>query len=114
MLSKDKTLPKTVKVGHRNFRVHLATDLQDEMTGRMLLGNTWAAGDTINIEDDIPRDLAPEVMLHEVLHLYWDQMGLKSKADEETAVSAMAKAFCIFCKDNPKLISWILTRLKEK
>lgn len=114
MLSKDKSLPRTIKVGHRSYKIAISEDLQDELTGKLLLGNTWAAGDTINIIDDIPSDLAPEVILHETLHLFWDSMGLKSKVDEETAVAAMAKAFCIFCKDNPKLISWILTKLKEK
>lgn len=60
---------------------------------------------------EVNKTLAPErgamILLHEILHACWDAAELPGNADEENAVSGLARALYVTLRDNPKLLRYL-------
>ena len=111
MPSVDNTLPLSVRVCHRTFK--LSYDKKDRMqdNGEEAKGlSSWDDG-WIAVDPNLPSEVLAEIVLHETMHQHWEFMGLGKSANEERAVTAMARAMCAIMKQNPELMEWLKRNL---
>lgn len=101
--------PTSARIMHLTFAVRWLADA--DMEGAY----GWCDADKLEIRlvESLPRDRELEIITHELLHAYWYLMGLKSRAAEETAVSALARAVAMFASDNPEWLAYLSRPVAE-
>lgn len=98
-----RNLPASVKVGHRDLTIKLATlvELVDAY------GDYHKDTQLIRLGDWLrPQDLV-ETLLHELLHACWPQRWSRVGDVEEDIVCATAPMLAQVWRDNPELVEWI-------
>lgn len=95
-------IPKTIKIGWRNYTVKLVEDLQDD-NGTPLNGQTDFTNHIIYIDKDIQENEKLVTLLHEIQHCIYHAQGNCDWRDNEILVSANAEGFFQLMKDNPKV-----------
>ena len=98
-------LPKTIKVGYRDFNVSQAPLRDrygecDKDRGQIL----YAPGQS-NLQ-------LLNTILHEIDHACWDLGGLEDKEPEERVVTVLNNVRTGVLRDNRELVSWINYILK--
>lgn len=106
-----KSIPKTIKVGARDYSIVLLPHRkasQDNIYGRQN-----AEDGTIELDDSMTEDNARIFAIHEVMHaIYANQCmynvrSLPPQDQEEFIVDNMSKGFAEVLKNNPKFLNWI-------
>lgn len=104
-----RTLPRKLKVGAYDYRteIHAGKNPEDDYG-------------TVSFED-FKINLWPEAMpsseflvgvvLHELLHIIYENIGLAG-LDEEKTVTGFEVGLVALYRDNPKLLTWIKKGLK--
>lgn len=104
-------LPSHVTVGPHRITVRADAD-----TGR-LLREEDSRGDSrpdqllIRLDTDRPHTAVAETLLHEVLHIVWNQTSMRSSEAcrdiEEAAVQALTPWLLGVLRDNPELVAYL-------
>ena len=110
-IADDQYLPRYVTVCHRRFTLSFdPKDLippdEDPIHGV----SDWDTG-IIALSGDMPKDLAAEIIIHEMLHQYLEVVKMPDKVEEEMSVTVCARAFCSIIKQNPELMEWLKRNL---
>jgi hypothetical protein len=109
-----RTLPKKLKLGAYDWKIAL----QDESAEGEFCGLTEFEIATIHIwpKQLNSADHAVGIVLHEILHVIWDNHDLKNspKSDdqEEEIIVAYEQGLVSLFRDNPKLLTWLRRGLK--
>jgi antirestriction protein len=98
-------LPKSVRVGHRDFAIEdwQITDAVSE--GRYGDCDKMNAKIRVCTSHDTARTV--ETLIHETLHACWEAGSLGSKETEEKAVTVLAKQLAQVLRDNPHLVQYV-------
>jgi hypothetical protein len=96
-------LPASIRVGHRDISVNLATT--DNLEGAN--GDYLADKQRIRLGDWLMPQSMAEVLIHEVLHACWPNRWTLVGDVEETFVSALAPSLAGVMRDNPSLVLWL-------
>jgi hypothetical protein len=102
-------LPKTIRVGHRDFAIE-NWDIQsasaegrfgdcDNNNARIRVCTAHDAGKTV------------ETLMHETLHACWNNGALGSKETEEKVVTVLAKQLAQVVRDNPEFVAFLTESL---
>lgn len=93
-------IPKKIKVGSYEYSIDMVKG-RNELTEPKYLGKTKLEDLKIYIDSDLPQSKQEETFIHEVLHVCFDQAGIKRSEDEEEyLVNAFANQLYPILKDN--------------
>ena len=98
-----KTLLLTLKVGFRDFSVFKVSDTDPDLLGcdgLCLNDRSWPC---IYLSDKLAPAAQAEVLIHELMHAYWDAFNLPGRVDEEGACKFFGVAMSTLIRDNPTL-----------
>ena len=101
----------SVKIGYRRYAVHEvdASELADN--GRK--GEIVFRTGEIRIADNLPQDNAAEVVVHEILHGLFHDLGVDwSAEDEERMVERLSPRLAALFVDNPQEVAEIVRMLQ--
>lgn len=107
-------LPERIRLGHRQWQLAFADDLQDD-NGQALDG--WCRPDIgiILMDSRLTPDREIEVILHEVLHAgIAGDTGIKTPAQaesEEFHITRAAQTISALLVQNPKFVKYLLSFL---
>lgn len=74
--------------------------------GVIKLGEVNHLENLIKICSTIPEDKKKIVLLHEILHVIFQQLGFDEEHDNEHLIDCLANSLYQVLKDNPKLFSF--------
>lgn len=98
---------REIRVGYRTFRIEHFPD----GFGERLDGQTDFDRGVINLSAGLTAQARSCVILHEILHIIWDQAALQDGDTEERIVTAMANGLSQVLRDNDSLpheiVSWL-------
>ena len=104
-------MPDKVRIGSLSFTVsddagaHLGAE--DEMSQR-LYGMSDKSTERIVIRPGMSPGFKRQIMIHEIVHLLFDDSGLELETDveEQICLSLQAPLLAVL-KDNPDLVAWL-------
>lgn len=105
-MAKAPKLPATIKIGHLDFSIVLASS-----------ADIGAYGDChydmqrIRIDKDLKPQTMAETVIHEVLHASWPTHMKGVGGKEEEIISAQSPNLAQVWRDNSALIQWITHNL---
>jgi hypothetical protein len=100
---------RKVRVGHRDFAIEpFPTGF-----GERLFGETDYNTLTIRVHQDLAPSVRSSTLLHEILHVIYDEYGLAKDDTKERVVTMMSNGLCQVLRDNPDVVSFILGGLKK-
>jgi hypothetical protein len=105
-------LPDTIKIGYLDYLVDTCDEGQRTATDRA--GECDRIAAEIRVVAELPPARAAEALLREVMHAccgQWCNTG--DPALEDKIVSGLASGLATTFRDNPGLVDWLATRLKE-
>lgn len=104
------SLPKSVKVGYRVYRVEGWPHNEARASARW--GETDRMNFVIRVQvDGLPPRQVAETLLHEILHCVYGVWPIYEKHDEEEIVVAMSAGLATVMVDNPEVFAWIAEAL---
>lgn len=98
--------PGTIKIGHMNFALKFVPAIEMP-TEKAVYGCTDCARLTIFAQQDIPKLLQVDVVLHECLHAIYFAYGFSKKLKEERGCLVLTGPLVALMRDNPQLVQWI-------
>jgi len=101
-------LPKTVKIGAHHYKVISTVDLKN-VNDEPLYGSHNISNLTIHIDEQYPRTVVVEVLLHEMMHGLFDHFGFKQN---EKIVDCVSRGVLMLMKDNPGMFQDMIKELK--
>lgn len=109
-----------VKLGKLDLIHHVRKIAKYEKYGLEYLyfGDASWYNQTIRLNKDLPKEVAGEVLLHELFHVIMDEVGLhsylKKEGDavelEESLVQNISQTLLTVFRDNPKVVEFILNK----
>lgn len=103
-------LPKTIRVGYRDFAVKPMTAYEAQSVNRF--GECDVRNGVIKVCTEYGAAKAANTLLHEVLHAAWFVGYLDGHTDEEPAVGTLANVLSEVWRDNPEFIAFMSESLK--
>ena len=100
-----------LKIGHRTFRVE---PFEPDGIGDHPAGYVKNRTGVIGVDRTDPPDEQADTLVHEILHVIWNQASLPDAAPEEAAVTHLAHGICQVLRDNPDLIVILVKGLEGK
>jgi hypothetical protein len=104
-------MPDVVRIGSLDFSVsddaeaHLVAE--DEMSSR-LFGMSDKSLQRIQLRPGMAPGFKRQIMLHEIVHLLFDDSGLEmASEDEERICLALQAPLLGVLRDNPDLVAWL-------
>jgi hypothetical protein len=97
---------KGLKIGRRFYKVKRQYLPKDY--GRVNLNRG-----IIRIYDPQPPFVVADVTLHEILHAIWADRRLPERPTEERAVTALAQGLAAVFRDNPGLLTYVDSLVRE-
>lgn len=98
-------LPKSLRIGYRDYTVEWWPTRQADQEGKLGLCNRDEA--TIKIAEGYDSFLTAEVLLHEVLHAAYHMGCIDPSADEEKTVSILGNQMTQIWRDNPDFVTFM-------
>ena len=104
-------VPRKIRVGPHTYRIQTGKKAKQHLDDLGLVGQCIPAEAVIMVDPDLSGTVAAECLLHEVLHAIYDQTSLRGggKSAEEDVVSAISPLIVSVLRDNPSLISLLLS-----
>jgi len=96
-------LPASVKVGHRDIAIVLAS--RAELDGAY--GDFLDDAQRIRLDRERKPQSQAETLIHEILHACWPAHWSLVGDVEETFVSTLAPRLAAVWRDNPALVDWL-------
>lgn len=103
------TLPATIKVGYRDFRVEEWLPRAAEASCKY--GECDRHNGIIRLRTDLQEQVIGQVLLHEIIHAAFG-MGDLNTPDEEKVVTVLAVQLAQIIRDNPETIEFISRALR--
>ncbi len=105
-------LPETIKIGYLDYLVDTWDISQDEESDRAGQCDRNAA--EIRVIAELPPARAAEALLCEVMHACWGQWcNAADRTIEDKVVSGLASGLATTFRDNPELIGWLESQLRD-
>jgi len=105
-------LPDTIKIGYLDYLIGTAVTSQQSGTDRA--GECDRNAAEIRVAAELPPARAAEALLREVMHACWGQWcDSGDSAIEDKVVSGLANGLATTFRDNPDLLSWLQTHLRD-
>lgn len=98
-------LPKTIKIGYRNYEIVPLSSPDLEMTDKYGWCDKLNARIYIYVSDQ-PM-ITADTLLHEVIHATWTWMGLEERHDEESVATRLGTGLINVFYDNPDLLEFL-------
>lgn len=98
-------LPKTVKIGWRDFRIEVFPNA--EARDRRLMGETAMQQGLIRIDLQFDDRQVAATLLHEILHAMFNCWQMAKEDDEERIVTTIESGLSTIWRDNPEVFAWI-------
>ena len=99
------SIPKTVRVGHRTYRIEPLRPVSD-LVERENRGAHCYESALIQVDNTVDNQRVAEVLLHEILHACWAVGNLPDEHEEDT-VTVLSRQVMQIIQDNPKVWDWI-------
>ena len=98
----------TVKIGYRSFSIEpFPNGFCDKLDGQTDFENL-----TVRLNAGSLPPVKSCTLLHEILHVIWDDASLKDEDGEERVITALANGLSQVIRDNPDVIKFITQGLK--
>jgi REP element-mobilizing transposase RayT len=104
-------LPKSVRVGHRDYAV-VPWDRADA-EDKEALGDCDHIHGVIRVRADLSAQESVRVLIHEVFHAMWHVGDLEKSAREEKAVSVLSFQWAAVLGQNPGLVAFMSDALSS-
>jgi hypothetical protein len=101
-MTKAPKLPATVKIGHLDFSIVLASAADIGAYGDCNIDEQ-----RIRIDQNLKPQTLAETLMHEILHAGWPTHMKGTGGKEEEVVSALSPNLAQIWRDNTVLIQWI-------
>jgi hypothetical protein len=98
-----------VLIGSRYFKV----DSFPHGFGERVHGETDFDNLTIRVHDDLPPTNKAITLVHELLHVLWDEYGLAEGDKEERIVTTLSNGLCQVIRDNPEAVAFIIAGVRK-
>ena len=100
-------IPKTIKIGYRNYKVKFKKGLCHEEYGPV---DGWISikGGEICIEKDLPLHRKKSTLLHEIMHGIFDFIGEREstkRCEDERRTEALTNMLIQLFKENKNIVS---------
>tara|TARA_R110000868_G_scaffold405259_1_gene684521 strand:+ start:631 stop:954 length:324 start_codon:yes stop_codon:yes gene_type:complete len=104
--------PKTIKFGHRDFKIKYIT--QKEAGKRGIYGEVDTATNTIIVDKSLDHKVTINTLVHEILHVvsehyHWNIPAPQEELIAETVGNALADVF----NQNPKFVEYLAFAFKK-
>lgn len=100
----DVKLPKSVRIGHRNYTIVHWRPAQS--AGRGAYGECSLPEAEIRVDTSSGIEKARETLLHEILHAIYYEWAMQDEDKEERIVATYATAITTAMVMNPELRKW--------
>ena len=112
LCSCDATLPETIKIGYRNYK--LEAWKQTVATANEASGQFFIKEGVLGYNEEAKGVSHANTILHEVMHgiIYQWSMELEEKV-EELVVNGLANGLTTVFVDNPQLVDYLRLKIKE-
>ena len=108
----DFKIPTSIKVGYRNYK--LEKWKQTVASANEAHGQFFAKEGIIGYTDEEKGVSHANTILHEILHAEVYQWNIElGEKEEEHLVSALSNGLTTVLVDNPELINYLKTKIKE-
>ncbi len=98
-----------IRIGYRDFTVVPFP----AGFGERLDGDTDFSTLTFHVQDGLAPQVKSATILHEVLHVIYDEYALSESDKEERIVSAFTNGMCQVMRDNPDVMAQLLMGLRK-
>lgn len=98
-------LPKSIRVGYRDYAV-LDWNAMEASSARRL-GEADHHALIIRVRADLPRQVAAEVLLHEILHCCFWSGAIEHRDHEERIVLTLGNQLSQVWRDNPEFVAFM-------
>jgi hypothetical protein len=103
-MTKSKAkIPDSLKIGHKTFPIEMAPAIGKFRN----LGYVHSKSGDFHLDPNQPMDELVETVIHEGIHVIWDQACLEPGDSEERIVSVTANGLTTLFSRNPDLLKWI-------
>ena len=108
----NSELPESIKIGYRNYK--LEAWKQTVATANEASGQLFITAGVLGYNQEEKGVSHANTILHEIMHgiIYQWNMELDDKV-EETVVSGLANGLTTVFVDNPELLGYLKTKIKE-
>ena len=100
---------RKVRIGYRDFTL---SDFPRGF-GERLFGETDLNTQIIHVHNDLQPQTKAATILHETLHVIYDEYGIAVGDSEERVVTAFTNGLSQFIRDNPGIIVELIGGLKS-
>lgn len=98
-------MPKSVKIGSRNFKVKLDAQLKEDGEDS---GECDFVKGIISIQPKTSLGYEQDTLWHEIGHAVWYGVGMKDRSKDETVMKRFMPLLLDVLKTNPKLVNYLL------
>jgi hypothetical protein len=98
-----------VRIGYRDFKIKPFP----QGFGERLDGETDFSNLTIMFHESLDPSVKSSTLLHEILHVVFDEFALAKDDCEERVVSAFTNGLCQVIRDNPDVLAFIIGGLRK-
>lgn len=97
-----------IKIMSQSYDIEQTEIIEPEIIepGTIKLGEVNHLENLIKICSSIPEDKKKIVLLHEIFHVIFQQLGFDEEHDNEHLIDCLANSFYQVLKDNPKLFTF--------
>lgn len=100
---------RKVRIGYRDFKI----EPFPAGFGERLDGETDFSTLTIRFHTDLDPSVKSATLLHEILHVVYDEYGLAKDDPEERVVTTLSNGLCQVIRDNPDVLAFIIGGLRK-
>ncbi|MBA3580613.1 MAG: hypothetical protein H0W42_11575 [Gemmatimonadaceae bacterium] len=106
------TIPSSLVLGPHLYKVDCSHDTALRLRADQRRGDSHADSLLIRLDPDCPHTIAAETLLHELLHMCWNQAAVNDiegvEPHEEKIVAALSPLILELLRRNPDLADYLL------